>query len=199
MSRGGKEMWIEWCRVLWKDVRVSDKRSGWDKKSEFLKGETQSNDFIREYQVIIATNNVIAREFIKLLHEYRSKKVNPSNLKLDQLYDPQKLYNYLRTHHWKKGIPEDFLVCWFKILNSSFKLKNEELSDFESILNKLNVTENVTSKIRGISQLPKEKNNILKTLEKKNEIEKQPSVRNFSEFKKWILNRLDNIEKILKN
>jgi len=169
------------------------------KKSEFIEGESQNNEFISEYEVIISTNKIIAREFIQLLHSWRSKKVNPSNLKLDQLYDPQKLYNYLRTHHWKKGIPEDFLNSWFQMLNTNFKLKNEEITDFESILKQLHVPDNITLKIRGNNQLPEERNNTLIIKEKIAEIEKPPSVRNFSEFKKWVLNRLDSIEKILNN
>lgn len=169
------------------------------KKSEFIEGESLNNEFISEYEVIISTNKIIAREFIQQLHEYRSKKVNSRNLMLDQLYDPQKLYNYLRTHHWKKGIPEDFLNSWFQMLNTNFKLKNEEITDFESILKQLHVPDNIAFKIRGNNQFPKERNNSLTIKEKVGEIEKPPSIKNFSEFKKWIINKLDNIEKILNN
>jgi len=169
------------------------------KKSDFIEGESLNNEFISEYEVIISTNKIIAREFIQRLHEYRSKKVNSRNLMLDQLYDPQKLYNYLRTHHWKKGIPEDFLNSWFQMLNTNFKLKNEEITDFESILKQLHVPDNIAFKIRGNNQFPKERNNSLTIKEKVGEIEKPPSIKNFSEFKKWIINKLDNIEKILNN
>ena len=163
------------------------------KKSESIEGKSQNSEFFNEYEFIISTNKIIAREFIQLLHEYRSKKVNPSNLKLDQLYNPQKLYNYLRAHHWKKGIPEDFLISWFQML------KNEEIPDFENILKQLHVPDNITLKIKGNNQPPKEKNNTLIIKEKIVQIENSPSVKDFSEFKKWILNRLDNIEKILDN
>ncbi len=67
------------------------------------------------------------------------------------------------------------------------------------ILKQLHVPDNITLNIRGNNQLPKESNNTLIIKEKRVEIEKPPSVRDFSEFKKWILNRLDNIEKILDN
>lgn len=162
-------------------------------KSEFIGGESQNKEFISEYEVIISTNKIIAREFIQLLHSWRSKKVNPGNLELDQLYDPQKLYNYLRNHHWKKGIPEDFLNSWFQTL------KSEEIPDFEDILTQLHVPDNITLKFGGNDQLPKERNNTVRIKENIVEIEKPPSIRDFSEFKKWILNRLENIEKILDN
>lgn len=163
------------------------------KKLESIEGKSQNIEFISEYEVIISTNKIIAREFIQLLHSWRSKKVNPGNLELDQLYDPQKLYNYLRNHHWKKGIPEDFLNSWFQTL------KSEEIPDFEDILTQLHVPDNITLKLGGNNQLPKERNNTVRIKEKIVEIEKPPSIKDFSEFKKWILNRLENIEKILDN
>ena len=65
------------------------------KTSELLDRGSQNNKYSDEYGLIIATNKIIAREFIEQLHEYRSNNVNASNLKLDQMYNPQKLYNYL--------------------------------------------------------------------------------------------------------
>ena len=164
------------------------------KKSKSIEGETHNNEFYNEYEFIISTNKIIAREFIQLLHEYRSKKVNPSNLRLDQLYNPQKLYNYLRIHHWKKGIAVDFLKSWYQMLKNE-----EEITDFEGILKHLNVPNDITLNIRGNNQLPKKGNKTLIIKDNIVEIEKPPSVRDFSEFKKWILNRLNSIEKILDN
>ena len=48
-------------------------------------------DFSHEYEVIIKINNFIAQEFIQVLYSYRSKKVNASNLGLNELYNPQRL------------------------------------------------------------------------------------------------------------
>ncbi len=79
-------------------------------------------------------------------------------------------------------------------------LKNEEeITDFEGILKQLNIPNDITLKVRGNTQLPKEGNKTLIIKDNIVEIEKPPSVRDFSEFKKWILNRLNNIEKILDN
>ncbi len=164
------------------------------KKSESIEGKSHNNEFYNEYEFIISTNKIIAREFIQLLHEYRSKKVNPSNLRLDQLYNPQKLYNYLRIHHWKKGIAVDFLKSWYQMLKNE-----EEITDFEGILKHLNVPNDITLNIRGNNQLPKKGNKTLIIKDNIVEIEKPPSVSDFSEFKKWILSRINNIEKILDN
>jgi len=66
-------------------------------------------DFSSEYELIVTHNRDIGKIFVQLLHDFCSKKVNQSNLEVEQLYYPQQLYNYLRNHHWKNAIPEDFL------------------------------------------------------------------------------------------
>ncbi|GAG04174.1 unnamed protein product, partial [marine sediment metagenome] len=95
------------------------------------KRKENEKDFSGEFELIISQNVIIAKEFVKLLDDFRSKKVNPSNLELNQLYDPQKLYNYLRNHHWKHGIINSFLSEWIKMRNSNHKLNYTDLSDFE--------------------------------------------------------------------
>jgi len=60
-----------------------------------------TKDYLDEYESILSLNKNIGKEFIQLLHDYRLKKVNPAHLELEELFNPQKLYNYLRNHHWK--------------------------------------------------------------------------------------------------
>jgi len=105
----------------------------------------------------------------------------------------------LRSHHWKKGIPEEFLNSWFQMLNTRFKSRYEEMTDFERILKLLHIPDDIILKLTGNNQNPIDREKILKINEKGAEIELPPSVNDFSEFKKWILNKLDNIEKILNN
>jgi len=95
--------------------------------------------FDEEYNDIVCTNSDIAKEFIQQLHNFREKNVNPSNLELEQLYNPQKLYNYLRSHHWKQEFPEKFLSKWLKMSVTRYTLQDNDYTDFEKIFKKLNI------------------------------------------------------------
>ncbi len=97
----------------------------------------QIQEFSNEYQTITSENKFIAREFIQLLLEYRSQHVNLSNLDLEQLYDPQKLYIYLRNHQWKKGISKDFLTDWVKMKKTGYNLSNDDKANFSMLFNRL--------------------------------------------------------------
>ncbi|MFX0027114.1 MAG: hypothetical protein ACFE8M_11940 [Candidatus Hermodarchaeota archaeon] len=154
-------------------------------------------DFSDEYHTIVSSNRKLGREFIQLLHDYRSKKVNPSNLDLEQLYNPQKLYDYLRNHHWKNGIDRDFLTEWQKMNNTKYKLENDDLSDFRKIFTILKAPEDSLIEISSDNMIYDEniiKNNSERFTKQTNSI---PSIKNFPQFKKWVLNKLDEIEKLL--
>jgi hypothetical protein len=144
-------------------------------------------DFSAEYELIIKSNRHIAQEFVQLLHDYRSKHVNSANLEVDQLYYPQKLYNYLRNHHWKKGIPSNFVEEWLKISHTSYMLNENDRADFELLLQKLNIDKINFEKIQ--SQPVLEKNQLLYT----NSENSIPPIKNFQEFKEWILKKLDEL------
>ncbi|MGB5912534.1 MAG: hypothetical protein WBH31_15185 [Promethearchaeia archaeon] len=161
-------------------------------------------DFSDEYHTIVSSNRKLGREFIQLLHDYRSRKVNSSNLDLEQLYNPQKLYDYLRNHHWKNGIDKDFLTEWQKMNNTKYKLNEDDLSDFHKIFNILKAPEEILTDISTDSINYDENitnnNNIIFTKQIKSKISSSnsiPSIKNFSQFKKWVLNKLDQIEKLL--
>jgi hypothetical protein len=106
-------------------------------------------DFTGEYEIIVSLNKNVAKKFVQLLHEYRSQKVNAANLDLEQLYNPQKLYEYLRNHHWKNCIPEEFLTKWVHMDNSQCVLNDGNKSDFEKILKKLNVEDDIIGRLIG--------------------------------------------------
>ncbi|MFX1258918.1 MAG: hypothetical protein ACFFAN_13755 [Promethearchaeota archaeon] len=167
-------------------------------------------DFSREYEQIVVSNKNIAREFIQLLHEYRSQKVNPSNLDLEQLYDPQKLYNYLRNHHWSKGIPEFFLKKWLKMENTKYNLNSEDVSDFETIFVKIGVSkqfilENVNNLFVPSIKINSEIENseldfspeIQEGMIAKNSISLPSPTTNFTEFRTWCFNILKKIDELL--
>jgi hypothetical protein len=116
-------------------------------------------DYSDEYDVLISTNRVLGKEFIQLLHDYRSKRVNPAHLELEELYNPQKLYNYLRNHHWKEGVPKAFIQEWSQMNLSNYQLTEADQSDFDFIINKIDkeyAIEN-SSSIRSV--LPNIKSN----------------------------------------
>jgi hypothetical protein len=96
-------------------------------------------DFSYEYEDILKTNRKIGQEFIKLLHDYRFDKVNPANLEVEQLFYPKKLYNYLRNHHWEKGIPPKFLSKWIQMIDTKLQANENDLLDFQIIFDKLKI------------------------------------------------------------
>ena len=131
--------------------------------------------------------------FIQLLHEFRSKKVNPSNLELEELFNPQKLYTYLRNHHWNEGIDKEFLEEWVQMNISKYTLAENDLNDFQVIFQKLDLPSEIIINLFGV-----EKNNNVK--ENKPKIQNPseiPSVKDFKKFKKWLLERIKDIEKLL--
>ena len=167
------------------------------------KTSSKEIDYSAEYELIIKTNRKIGRSFIQLIHDYRYDKVNPANLEVGQLFYPQKLYNYLRNHHWKKGMPKEFVINWFKKTTKDFSDLEEVLIEFQVILNKLQLsyTINDTDLERKNDTHKKECNQNEKTgsvLTTKQPINTRaiPSIENFTEFKRWLLNRLSELEKI---
>ncbi|MFW9825200.1 MAG: hypothetical protein ACFFE4_19820 [Candidatus Thorarchaeota archaeon] len=142
-------------------------------------------DFSEEYRRIIESNKLVGKEFAQLLHEYRSKKVNPSHLELDELFSPLLLYNYLRNRHWKKGIPEDFQKEWFENVKN-YNLPEDVIHDIESVCSEL-----------GLITLSIEPFNLNAELSEKKLEENIPSIQtDWDGFKTWLLARIDNIERI---
>ncbi|GAG70425.1 unnamed protein product, partial [marine sediment metagenome] len=91
------------------------------------------HDFSDEYELIVSKNKALGKEFVQLIHEYRSERVNSSHLELEELFSPLRLYNYLRNRHWKEGIPESFIKDWSEMKLSGYELSEEDIMDFEDI------------------------------------------------------------------
>lgn len=157
-------------------------------------------DFSGEYEFILKTNRKIGQKFIQLLHDYRYSKVNPANLEIDQLYYPKKLYNYLRNHHWKKGIPQDFLTIWIEKLATNSSMNENDRLDFQIIFNKLDLEPTQKSfAIQEINAPKKPNKGFLKT---KTEVledhpEEIPPIENFQVFKHWLLKKLDELQNMV--
>ncbi len=164
-----------------------------------LNAQLSLNDFSNEYDLIISSNKNIAKEFIQLLHEYRSQNVNSSNLKVEQMYDPNKLYNYLRNHHWDNGISEDFIQEWILMENIKYKLKPEDVHDFESLLSKLNIS--IPEVYEKLIQLAyKEKTPFEFELSSPNPLESNNINKYFDKsknYKESILKKLQNIDDLI--
>ena len=164
-----------------------------------FKNTGKLQDFSNEYGLIISSSKHIAREFIQLLHEYRSKRVNPGNLELEQLYNPQKLYDYLRNHHWKKGIPEDFIGDWVKMGITNYSLNANDITDFKSIFKNLKIPKEAIIKV-----LHREEEEFSPHFGEvsinpvQDDYDDIPSIKNYQIFKQWILKKLDNIEEIIR-
>jgi len=145
-------------------------------------------DFSDEYDIIITTNRQIGKEFVQLLHNFRSKRVNPAHLELEELYNPQKLYNYLRNHHWQNGIPEDFINEWNQMSISYYQLTESDQLDFERILKKLDIQQKSSLSKPDISEI--------KRTTKKITSEEIPSFNTeWNKYKQWIFKCLDDLER----
>ena len=159
-----------------------------------------SRDFSEEYEFILKTNRKIGQKFIQLLHDYRFDKVNPANLEIDQLYYPKKLYNYLRNHHWIKGIPHEFIKNWVQKLNTNSHLNESDRLDFQIIFDKLRIIPvkkiNTLKEIKASKEPVKKKSGIDNKITKK-AIEMIPPIENFQKFRNWLLKKIDELENLL--
>jgi len=181
-------------------------------------------DFSAEYDVIMKVNRKIGQKFIQLIHDYRFEKVNPANLEVPQLFYPKKLYNYLRNHHWEKGIPQDFVWEWVRAATADFSLTEDDHMEFQMMLIKLDLPyalpefdeerksehvmvssshfkhespTQVVRKDKGPKTVPSpvKKNEQVKKVVQVDS-DSIPPVGSFREFKGWLLKKLGDLENI---
>jgi len=159
-------------------------------------------NFSDEYGVIVSTNKPIGKEFIQQLHEFRSKRVNPEHLELEELFSPLKLYNYLRNRHWKEGIPQKFIDKWLQMSISQYTLTDSDIDDLETIFTKLGIRQDTpplpTSEPLNSNSEPERVTTPLEsTSSDQILVDEMPSLQNWAQFKKWIISQIGNIEKII--
>ncbi|TFG24948.1 MAG: hypothetical protein EU533_01660 [Promethearchaeota archaeon] len=158
-------------------------------------------DFSPEYDLIIATDKFISNAFIHALLEYRSKYVNSANLELTQLYNPRALYNYLRNHHWKEMIDDRFINEWFK--NPDI-ITDDNSRNVKIMLKKLGISYEliIQEPVEELSYNGEINFESTKTIEKIEDkrissYQEIPSIKDFTRFKEWILDKLEEVERII--
>ncbi len=192
---------------LYYDVEIPEFNK--PKYSSKKKSLSPEKDFSAEYEIILKSNSAIGKSFVQLIHDYRSKKVNSANLEVDQLFYPPKLYNYLRNHHWKRGIPEEFVSDWIRVVNQDANNGEEMLVEFQIVLNKLDYPFSLPALTSSLQTRPRAKPAKEGTVVKpKKVIKKQiskfnansiPPIHNFQEFRQWMLKKIEQLEILGKN
>jgi len=159
---------------------------------------------LNEYHFIKSLNRYIANEFIKLLHVYRSEKVNPRNLDLEQLYHPQRLYVYLRTHHWKKQIDPNFFYQLSQMKMTGYMLTERDKEDLATLFRKFGIKMNasriktpINSGTPTHSRPATQSTPSVSTLSQKKSTYIIPPARDFRNYKEFVFKRLQEIEAIL--
>ena len=98
------------------------------------------------------------------------------------------LYNYLRNHHWKDGIPESFIGEWIKMNMSGYQLTESDQADFEMIIKRLGLKTNLQESVPSTTPLP--------VLEEPN-LSIIPSPRaDWIKYKEWIEDRLIELARL---
>jgi hypothetical protein len=142
----------------------------------------------------VSKNKALGKEFIQLIHEYRSARVNPSHLELEELFSPLKLYNYLRNRHWKDGIPESFIREWAEMNLSRYELSEEDIVDFEDICSTLGISRDIIE----FSTPEPVTLNTKPTLSDAIFMSEKPSLRkNWQEYKQWLLSRMSSLSRLV--
>ncbi len=169
-----------------------------------LDSNEQHIDILREFSFIKSLNKHIANEFVKLLHVYRGEKVNPAHLEIKQMYHPQKLYVYLRTHHWKEQIDPYFLSQLSKMKLTGYTLTQKDKEDLLTLFNKFGAKMNLSPEITPQKQMAiPHRKLVLKSefsfhehplKEKDNLI---PKAKDLENYKAFIFKRLREIEALL--
>lgn len=173
-----------------------------------LEEKNQETQFLIEYQFIISLNKHITNEFVQCLHQYRSRKINPRYLEIEQLYHPQKIYIYLRAHHWREEIDLEFFKSWIQMELTGYRLTKQDVHDFEKICDKFHLPKKFIANF-----LPLHLNDYIDSVSERDinlkhnmldqikvpflEFEELPSVQKFEEFKSFYLKRLDKIEQVI--
>ncbi len=167
-----------------------------------------SNDIqtaiLRELEYVKKVNMHIANEFIKLLHVYREKKVNASHLDINQMYHPQRLYLYLRTHHWKEGIDPLFFSWLAQMKLTSYQLTQKDRKDLATICHTfgIDLKECLPCKEeKAVSSAPliTPKNNVASSTQSQANKGNHaiPPAKDFEKYKAYVFKRLQQIEELL--
>ncbi len=106
------------CHLLKKASSLNDDDSisieKISKSDPLLQKKDPLQQYREEYRALKNLPATIKRMFVSCMEEYCLEHVNTANLEDKVLINPENRYLYLRQHHWKLGLPEDFLRTWLK-------------------------------------------------------------------------------------
>jgi len=165
---------------------------------------TDFKDFTDEYEIIVSSNKALGKEFIQQLHDFRSKRVNPEYLELEELFSPLKLYNYLRNRHWKEGIPQNFIDKWLQMDISKYTLTESDIADLETIFAKLGLHQNILpisqKSIVSSEPEPETKPEQVELVPSPQSlIDDIPYLQEWKDFSHWVNDQLQIITKLVDN
>ena len=165
---------------------------------------TDFKDFTDEYEIIVSLNKALGKEFIQQLHDFRSKRVNPEYLELEELFSPLKLYNYLRNRHWKEGIPQNFIDKWLQMDISKYTLTESDIADLETIFAKLGLHQNLLpisqKSIVSSEPEPETKPEQVELVPSPQSlIDDIPYLQEWKDFSHWVNDQLQIITKLVDN
>ncbi|MFW9941345.1 MAG: hypothetical protein ACFFFT_09910 [Candidatus Thorarchaeota archaeon] len=165
---------------------------------------TNFKDFTDEYEIIVSLNKALGKEFIQQLHDFRSKRVNPEYLELEELYSPLKLYNYLRNRHWKEGIPQNFIDKWLQMDISQYTLTESDIADLETIFAKLGLPQSAVppSHMSIISFEPEsepkpERVELMPSIQ--SIVDDIPSLQEWKDYSNWVNHQLQTLTQLIDN
>jgi len=119
-------------------------------------------------------------------------------LELQELYNPSRLYNYLRNHHWESRIPEDFIHDWSQMNISGYKLSESDQMDFEAIVRELGI--NYSLPFSSFSDISGDFSEVIYPQTETHPLEDIPSpTTDWERFTHWISKYLTNIEKTVES
>ena len=146
---------------------------------------------------------MIGKEFIQQLHEFRSKRVNPEHLELEELFNPLKLYNYLRNRHWKEGIPQRFIDKWLQMSISQYTLTDSDMDDLEMIFTKLGIRQDTTplptsEPLSSNSEFVRVSTPFKSTSSNQALVDEMPSLQdNWRDYKQWFVRQLETLTRLV--
>ena len=101
-------------------------------------------------------------------------------------------------------MPREFAIDWFKKAAKDFSNPEEASKEFQVILNKLQLTYTISDTDLERKNEPEKKGNnqnekptSLSNSKLPRKVHSIPPVENFAQFKKWMLNKLSELEKII--
>ena len=185
-------------------VKNLTRNSGAIKQTLAPDSNEQHIDILREFSFVKSLNKHIANEFVKLLHVYRGEKVNPAHLEIEQMYHPQKLYVYLRTHHWKDKIDPYFFSQLSQMKLTGYRLTHKDKEDLLTLCNKFGAKMNIPpdNTARKTAVIP-QRNLVSKSefsVHEHHLKENQsliPKAKDLDKYKAFVFKRLREIEELL--